>query len=135
MRQLRFRIVNTKCYRCGVQMRVRQRRDVTDKCSWYCPQCKTQKSVRDGSFFAKSRITLKQWLQLLYVWSREYPIKDAKEEASVSHKTAVDVYQWLREVCSTFLLSDPMKLGGPGIVVQVDESQFSHKPKVHSARV
>ena len=53
----------------------------------------------------------------------------------MSHKTAVDVYQWLREVCSTFLLSDPMKLGGPGIVVQVDESQFSHKPKVHSARV
>ncbi len=38
--------------------------------------------------------------------------------------------QWLREVCSTTLLQTQVVLGGPGIVVQIDESLFRHKPKV-----
>jgi len=52
------------------------------------------------------------------------------EEAEVDRHTAIDIYQWLREVCSTKLLSNPIILGGPGVVVQIDESLFRHKPKV-----
>ena len=44
--------------------------------------------------------------------------------------TAYDVYRWLREVCSTKHLATPIILGGSGVVVQVDESHFRHKPKV-----
>ena len=41
------------------------------------------------------------------------------------------MYQWLREVCSQQLISDPpIVLGGPNIIVQIDESLFCHKPKV-----
>ena len=49
----------------------------------------------------------------------------------MASKTAIDVYQWLREVCSTKLLATPIKLGGPGAVIQADESLFNHKPKAH----
>ena len=50
------------------------------------------------------------------------------EEAEV---TAIDVYQWLREVCSQTLLNGPpIILGGQQSVVQVDESIFRHKPKI-----
>ena len=52
-------------------------------------------------------------------------------KAEVASKTAIDVYQWLREVCSTKLLATPIKLGGPGAVIQADESLFNHKPKVY----
>ena len=51
--------------------------------------------------------------------------------------TAIDVYQWFCEVCSTKLLQTPIILGGTVIdygtmstVVQIDESLFCHKPKV-----
>ena len=58
-------------------------------------------------------------------------MKDAAEEAEVQEKIAIDVYQWLREVCSTRLITDgPIVLGGPGSTVQIDESLFQHKPKV-----
>ena len=52
------------------------------------------------------------------------------EEASVSKTTAIDVYQWLREICSSKLLTMTIKLGGPGKLVQIDESLFRHKLKV-----
>ena len=67
----------------------------------------------------------------MYFWGREYPVGDAAEEAEVQEKTAIDIYLWLREVCSTRLItSGPVVLGGPGAVVQIDESLFRHKPKV-----
>ena len=50
------------------------------------------------------------------VGERVYSIKDAQEEAEVAHDTAVCIYSWLREVCSTKLLQTPILLGGPGVV-------------------
>ena len=44
-------------------------------------------------------MTLSQWLILLYWWVKEYPVLKAAEEADVSDVSAIDVYQWLREVC------------------------------------
>ena len=41
----------------------------------------------------------------MYFWAREYPVGDAAEEAQVQQKTAIDVYQWLSEVCSTRLIT------------------------------
>ena len=89
-------------------------------------------SVREGSFFTKSKLSLTKWLILLYWWSREYPVTDAAEEAEVTETTAIQVYQYFRDICSWRLLThdSPLKLGGQGIVVQIDESLFRHKPKV-----
>ena len=50
----------------------------------------------------------------------------------MSNHMAIDVYQWLREVCSSILLQRTIKLGGTGKVVQIDESLFRHKRKVHT---
>jgi len=111
-------------------MTLRQKSDISDGCIFRCGSCKTTKSLRVGSFFSKSKLTLQQWLVFLYWWVREYPVTDAAEEAKVGRDTAIDVYQWFREVCSTKLIQTPIQLGGPGKVVQIDESLFRHKPKV-----
>lgn len=37
-------------------MRELVRKDVTDGYSWWCPQCKGRKSIREGSFFSKSKV-------------------------------------------------------------------------------
>ena len=111
----------------------RERTDVSDGISWYCPQCYTRKSIRQNSFFAKSRLPLQKWVLLIYFWVRQYPVTDAHEEAEVGEHTAIDIYQWLREVCSQKLLGGPpIVLGGPHTIVQIDESLFRHKPKVSS---
>ena len=102
---------------------------------WRCSQCHKCVSVRDGSFFAKSKITLQKWLILLYWWVREYPVSDAAEEAEVTRATSVQAYQYFRDVCTAKLLQAPILLGGPGIIVQIDESLYRHKPKVSLMRL
>ena len=71
---------------------------------------------------------------LMYWWVREYPVTAAAEEAKVEEKTAVQSYQYFRDICSWRLLNRdaPLMLGGPGAVVQIDESLFRHKPKVYA---
>lgn len=101
-----------------------------DYCRWRCPQCKNGVTIREGSFFKGSHLTLQKWLLLMYWWARQYPVTDAAEEAKVEPNTASQAYQYLREVCTTKLLNTPIKLGGDGSIVQVDESLFRHKPKV-----
>ena len=117
-------------FRCSIAMRERPRSDVSDARSWWCPECKGRRSIREGSFFSKSRLSLKQWLVLLHYWLREFPVTTAALDAEVNKSTAIDVYQWFREVCSTTLLNSRIVLGGNGKVVEIDESLFRHKPKV-----
>ena len=102
----------------------------SDGISWYCRICKTTKSIRNGSFFSKSKLTLQKWMIAMLWWTRQYPVIQMSKEAEITEDTACDIYQWLREVCSTKLLNTPIILGGPGVIVQIDESQFKHKPKV-----
>lgn len=125
-------IFNVTCpCRCGTGMTERSRAQAgSDGVCWSCPTCKTTKSIRAGSFFSKSKLTLKQWMIGVLWWSREYPVSMFYEEAEVSEHPAIDIYQWLRQVCSTTLQQTPIVLGGTGVIVQIDESQFRHKPKV-----
>jgi hypothetical protein len=104
---------------------------------WRCPvtTCRKTQSLRHGSFFEKSKLSLQKWLVLLHWWIREYPVIDAAEEAKVTEATAIQVYQYFRDICSWRLLThdSPMLLGGPCVVVEIDESllatyqRYKHK--------
>ena len=85
------------------------------------------KAAKQPELEAKSKLSFEKWLLLIY-WVRKYSVTQAGEEAEVSPDTAVDMYQWLREVYSTKIMQT---LGGQGRVVHIDESLFKHKPKVH----
>ena len=87
------------------------RDDVSDKYRWRCP-CQKRISLRDGTFFSESRLSLQKWVILMHWWARQYPVTDAAEEAEVTESTASQVYQWFREVCSTKLVNTPIILGG-----------------------
>ena len=123
-------LASSRACSCGIPMTLGKKNDISDKHIWRCSSCKTTKSIRADSFFSKSKMSLPQWLILIYWWVKEYPVIKAAEEAGVCEASAIDVYQWLREVCSTKLMQQQIRLGGPGSVVQIDESLFKHKPKV-----
>ena len=72
---------------------------------------------------------------MLHYWATNAPVTNAVTQSDIDIRSAVDIYQWLREVCTTKLLQSPIILGGQGEIVQIDESLFRHKPKVHCITV
>ena len=94
-----------------------------------CHNYKNYISIRKGSFFANSNIPLPKWLHLMYLWATKASNKQTQLQTGLSNHTIIDAFACLREICGRYLQENPIQLGGPGIIVQVDESQFSHKPK------
>ena len=94
--------------------------------------CKKTMSLREGTFLAGSKLALQQWMILLYWWARQYPVTDTAEEAKVTKASAIQWYQYFRDICSWRLTNydAPLMVGGQGKIVQIDESLFHHKPKV-----
>ena len=123
------------CPSCGVSMDWRRRPTCGDKFTWQCPNCNCMKSIRNESFFSKSRLPLQTWLQLIHHWSMDMPVTQATKQAKISEKRCIDIYQFMRDVCSTKLLAAPIILGGTGKVVQIDESLFVHTRKVATNHV
>ncbi len=111
-------------------MEERLRRDVKDGFKWWCTACKTSKTVRAGSFFEKSKIPLRSWILLINLWAYQLPVCTVAQMVEVNKETAINVFQWLREVCSTKLVNTSIVLGR---TVQIDESLFRHKPKVNKS--
>ena len=109
----------------------------TPSCNrWRCPNTACRRAVTDferEQFFSKIKTTTaKLVVSIIYWWARQYPVSMASEEAETTNRTAIDIYQWLREICGWRLLTiDDCHLGGPGSIVQIDKSLFKHKPKVN----
>ena len=51
-----------------------------------------------GELLFKIKSLLEEVATLIYFWARQYPVTDAAEKAEVDINTAIDIYQWLREV-------------------------------------
>ena len=57
--------------------------------------CRKSVGLHDGIFFDKSKLSLRQWVVLMYWWIRQYPVRNVAQEAKVQEKTAIQVYQYL----------------------------------------
>ena len=124
------------CRKCDSNMHFRAKSNVTDGFVWCCKRkgCKTIVSARDGSFFEKSKLPMSKLLHCIYLWTLETSIISATVQLAISATMLVDFYYFLREVCSTALIRNPVQLGGPVRIVQIDESLSAHKLKYHRGR-
>lgn len=102
---------------------------------WKCSnkKCSKKVSVRSGSWFEGHNLTLEKILCITYFWIYKVDQEFVKHELSISNQTIVDWYNYCREVCTTVLQIDSEKIGGEGVVVEIDESKFG-KRKYHKGR-
>jgi hypothetical protein len=53
----------------------------------------------------------------------------AVQKLGLAENTVVDWYNCLREICSADLTKMDLRIGGPGIIVEMNESNLKKKPK------
>lgn len=131
--------IEMKCSECGIAMNWTACSTVRDKYVWKCQQkiCTKYKqtaSIRKDSFFFRSRLSLQKWIEAIFYWCEDISVTQAVNFLNLSRVTVVDIFNFFREICSKHFEKNPIKLGGTGRIVQIDESCFSHKPKYHRGR-
>lgn len=96
-----------------------------------CYACNKKLSIRTGSFLTRSKLTLAQSIIYFYLWTLKTPVAQTAVMLGLSEHTVIDWNNLIREICtSTFLHECTPSLGGPGHVVQIDESVI-YRPKYH----
>ena len=105
-----------------------------DGCLWRCSTCKRflcnnaiynilnnfrEKSIRTGSFFARSKLPLGKLLTFTFCWSAGIQAFAQSQFSGVSEQCAVRWNLYLRDVCSTWLMNNPIQFGGKNVIVQI----------------
>lgn len=119
-------------------MRLVDWKSTSDGKIWRCSdnKCRKTLSLRHGSFFENSRLSLEKILIFSYCFATNTSLKTALHESSTdehttSPETGVDWYQICREVCLNVEIHkySKEKIGGEGMHVEIDESKFGRIKK------
>jgi len=110
-----------RCDRRHVRRDSRRRRQ-----AW---RCHYYRSMFTGTWFARSHLSISKVCQLNCLWlNLPYPRQFIiKTEIGVSVPTVVDWSSFCREVCIFWLEKESVVLGGPGVVVEIDEAKLGKR--------
>ena len=92
-------------------------------------QCRTTHSIRNGTFFQQSHLSLSQIFELMHCWSRqEASIEKLMDELDIgSPNTNVTRKNFCRDICAQYFILNPMRIDGPGHIVEIDRSSFGNE--------
>lgn len=99
--------------------------NTNDGFNWRCNYCGTRKSIRTGTFFEYSRQSLTILFKLIIHWVLQTKYNAIGNIFDCSRQAVADFYHRLRFVAVEDYCKNTIKLGGPGVIVEIDESLFA----------
>ena len=70
----------------------------------------------------------------MYLWVTKASNKQIQLQIGLSNHAINIAFAYLQKICGRWLQENSIQLGRPGIIVQVEENQFSDQPKHHRSR-
>ena len=125
------------CNNCNVFKRQVVMNSYPDGYCWRFPTCHQRESVRKYSFFGqKQKQSLKMYLYLLYFFVNKIEANTVEKMLEgIKRETIYDWCNFYRDIMSQELLANPIILGGPNEIVEIDENKWGGKRKYHRGRV
>jgi transposase-like protein len=111
------------CQKCGGKY-FRQERKL-----WRCTnkECRKAISVVKGTFFEMHRLQINEMLEIAYYWLAGLKHKSAMMITGHADKTITAMFGYLRQLVGDSLDEEDLVIGGPGIVVEIDEAKFGKR--------
>jgi transposase-like protein len=97
--------------------------------------CRKRHSVTAGTFFAGARVPINKLLLIAYLWACRCSYTSIYMMVQASSATIVAYLGHLRELVGSTLEEEDVRIGGPGIIVEVDESKFGRRKYNRGHRV
>ncbi|KAJ4449462.1 hypothetical protein ANN_00861 [Periplaneta americana] len=121
-----------RCPVCNQDMKLVERTQLKDRYEWQCTKNNDRdilehhvvRSLREGTWFSQSELTLEQVTLLTYFWVKELPLKFVLEETRISSGTVGDYFIYCREFCDIILTQKENKIGGEKHIIEIEESPF-----------
>ncbi len=116
------------CERCLTPMRLeRYARARNDHFIWRCPRsnCRMRISIRDGSFFANSKLSLMKLLKVILNFVSESPARGTAQRLRLERKIVDRFFKKIRRAYSADLVTTPLTFTG-GFEYEVDELFLKH---------
>lgn len=120
------------CPVCGMNMSLRSRPQKIDMFDWICrtrsaPSHCVQRSVRAGSYFERSKMSIPDILLLTHFLLHRVGHKVISGELDITSHTVCDWHAFMREVCVEVCLKMNEPIGGPGQIVEINESKLAKR--------
>ena len=97
---------------------------------WCCNKstCREYKVLRQGTFLEGSKLPLRKIILFIYCWCEGSScLKNSKNQLEIGASTHTDWTAYLRYICALDIMSNPRKIGGPNLTVEIDESVFAKR--------
>lgn len=96
---------------------------------WKCPvsSCRWSVSVRRHSFFATIKTPLNRYLQACQMWANGASQGSIRSSLKMSKSTVCNLFTYCREAVSDALDEEDLMIGGPGVIVEIDETQVGRR--------
>ena len=95
-----------------------------------CKYCFKKYSIRAKTFFSRSHLPLCIIMAIVYLRTHKLRVGQVLELLAgeiASNNTVIDWFNFCWDVCSQYLLTHPVILGGVGDLVEVDETKIGGK--------
>ncbi|XP_070562178.1 uncharacterized protein [Ptychodera flava] len=92
--------------------------------------CRSKNGLRKGTWFEGSKLSIKDILSIIYWWCFNLPQTYVQVQLNITEHSTVDWYSYCREVCAMTLERCSEHIGGPGKVVEIDESKLGKRKHV-----
>lgn len=97
--------------------------------------CRTSLSIRTRSFFSKSRLPCSKIMELAYLWLSKVPATSISAITGCSSKTICAFNAHFRQLVADSLDETDVKIGGSGVIVEVDETKLGKRKYNRGHRV